>query len=235
VSFAVASGNRPVVKICGLRSVERAVGAAGAGAGLLGFNFAPVSKRRVEVDVAREAIAACRAACAPDAAPAMVGVFVNQSPATIAAVAAACGLEAVQLSGDEDAALSREVAALTGLAVIKAVRLRAPADADPAARYAEASGVAALLVDAPVAGSWGGSGQGWDWSLAAPLARPFPLLLAGGLNAANVGAAVATVRPWGVDVASGVETDGQTDADKVAAFVTRATAGAGAEAGGAER
>jgi phosphoribosylanthranilate isomerase len=80
-------------------------------------------------------------------------------------------------------------------------------------------------VDAPVAGSWGGSGRGWDWALAAPLARRLPLLLAGGLNAANVGAAVAAVRPWGVDVASGVETDGQTDPEKVAAFVLRATAG----------
>ena len=228
MSFAVASGNRPVVKICGLRSVERAVGAAGAGAGLLGFNFAPVSKRRVEVDVAREAIAACRAAPAAGAAPVMVGVFVNQRPATIAAVAAACGLDAVQLSGDEDAALSREVAALSGLPVIKAVRLHAPADADLAAHYAAASGVAALLVDAPVAGSWGGSGRGWDWALAAPLALRLPLLLAGGLNATNVGAAVAAVQPWGVDVASGVETDGQTDPERVAAFVAQATAGAAA-------
>lgn len=231
MNLTVDAGDRPAVKICGLRSVVRAVGAAGAGAGLLGFNFAPVSKRRVDVAVARDAIAACRAAPSPDAAPAMVGVFVNQSPAAIAAVAAACGLEAVQLSGDEDAALSREVGALTGLPVIKAVRLRAPADVDLAAGYAAASGVAALLVDAPVAGSWGGSGQGWDWALAAPLARRVPLLLAGGLNAANVGAAVAAVRPWGVDVASGVETDGRTDPEKVAAFVARATAGAGMRTG----
>ena len=231
----IVSG-RLAVKICGLRSAGLAIGAARAGAGLLGFNFAPVSKRRVAVEVAREAIAACRAELATDApaggearaVPLMVGVFVNQAPAEIAAVARTCGLEAVQLSGDEDAALCREVTLLTGLPAIKAVRLRGPADAGPAADYVEAGGAAALLVDAPVAGSWGGSGRGWDWTLAAPLARRYPLLLAGGLNAANVGAAVRAVRPWGVDVASGVETDGQTDPLKVAAFFEQAVAGTGA-------
>jgi phosphoribosylanthranilate isomerase len=227
----IVSG-RLAVKICGLRSAGQAIGAARAGAGLLGFNFAPVSKRRVAVEVARDAIAACRAEVAAAgpvagggrAVPLMVGVFVNQAPAEIAAVARTCGLEAVQLSGDEDAALCREVARLTGLPAIKAVRLRAPADAGPAADYVEAGEAAALLVDTPVAGSWGGSGQGWDWTLAAPLARRYPLLLAGGLNAANVGAAVRAVRPWGVDVASGVETDGQTDPLKVAAFYAQAVA-----------
>jgi phosphoribosylanthranilate isomerase len=84
--------------------------------------------------------------------------------------------------------------------------------------------VAALLVDAPVAGAWGGTGRAWEWGLAAPLAGRYPVLLAGGLAPETVAAAVAAVRPWGVDVASGVETGGQTDPAKVRDFVRRARA-----------
>jgi phosphoribosylanthranilate isomerase len=216
VTMDVAGGL--VVKICGLRTAESAVGAARAGADLLGFNFAPVSKRRVEVPVAREAIASVRAV----ATPAMVGVFVDQALAEMVEVARVCRLDAVQLSGRESVAACREVAAETGLPVFKAVRLDRLEALDEAAGYAGADGVAALLVDAPVAGAWGGTGQSWDWGRAAPLARRFPVLLAGGLQPDNVGAAIAAVRPWGVDVASGVETAGQTDPARVADFIASA-------------
>lgn len=240
------AGEGLVVKICGLRSVAAAVAAVEAGADLLGFNFAPVSKRRVSPEVAREAIARCRELhSGVEAAgrgggqrllsrrPAMIGIFVNQDASEIRALSRRCLLDAVQLSGDESADQCRAVGAETGLPVIKAVRLgQQSADEDGGnvayEAYNGAAGVAALLVDAPGTGSWGGTGLGWEWARAAPLARRGPLLLAGGLNAGNVGNAVAAVWPWGVDVASGVETAGETDALKVAAFISRAKQGHGA-------
>ncbi len=199
----------PVVKICGLRGTEQAVAAARAGADLLGFNFAPVSKRRIELEVAREAIAACREGAAP--APTMVGVFVNQPLEEIAAVVRACRLDAVQLSGSESVAFCRQVGMESGAAVYRAVRLRDGFSLEVLMQETGEGAVSVLLVDAPVAGAWGGTGQSWDWALAAPLARRFPVLLAGGLHADNVEGALEAVRPWGVDVASGVETGGQTD------------------------
>jgi phosphoribosylanthranilate isomerase len=219
-------GDGLAVKICGLRSPDLAVATAGAGAGLLGFNFAPVSKRRVSREVAQEAIAAVRAAGYSDVAA--VGIFVDQPLSEMAEVARACGLDALQLSGDEDAAACRALGDATGLPVIKALRLReSGADDERRAAVYVAGGVAALLVDAPVPGAWGGTGRSWDWGRAAPLARRYPFLLAGGLTPETVGPAVATVRPWGVDVASGVETDGQTDPRKVRDFVRRAREGQG--------
>jgi phosphoribosylanthranilate isomerase len=209
----------PLVKICGIRSVDAALAAATAGADLLGFNFAPVSRRRVAPELARQAILAVRQRAAARRPPAMAGIFVNQPPAEVAALAAGCALDYLQLSGDEDVAYCREVAALTGLPVIKAVRLGLPDGAARAEEFAACGAVRALLADAAVAGSWGGAGQVWDWPLAAGLAARFPLLLAGGLTPANVRAAIDLVRPWGVDVASGVETDGQLDPTKVRNFI----------------
>ncbi|MBI3973263.1 MAG: tryptophan--tRNA ligase [Chloroflexi bacterium] len=268
------SSSAPRVKICGLRSVETAVAAAEAGADFLGFNFAPVSKRRVSVEVARAAIEVCRRESLPlpkgeaarragegsrapgssdgsegaaaltvalscgssEAAaaltralsqrergrgPGAVGIFVNQSVDEVVQIAAACGLEYIQLSGDETPAYCREVAARSGLAVIKAVRLGDAHDVASAEAYTGDGGVGLLLADAAVAGAWGGTGQRADWDAAAALAARYPLLLAGGLTPENVAGAVAAVHPWGVDVASGVETDEQTDPDKVRAFIDR--------------
>jgi phosphoribosylanthranilate isomerase len=209
----------PLVKICGLRSVDAALAATAAGADFLGFNFAPVSKRRVDPGVAAEAIAASRSAGDTLGDAAMVGIFVNQPADEVAALAASCRLDCVQLSGSEDATYCAEVAARTGLPVIKAIRLGVPDEAAQVERYTGDAAVDLLLADAAVAGSWGGSGAAWDWSAAAGVAARFPLLLAGGLTVHNVGAAIAAVRPLGVDVASGVETDGLTDPDKIRAFI----------------
>lgn len=213
------------VKICGLRSAAVALACATAGADLLGFNFAPVSKRRVAADVATEAIATVRAALGGHA-PAMAGIFVNQAPAEVAGLVRRCGLDFVQLSGSENEAYCREVAALTGVPLIKAVRLVGEAAISEAQAFVRAGGVSILLADAAVAGSWGGSGQTWDWSSARDLAGHVPLLLAGGLTAESVEQAIHSVRPWGVDVASGVETAGQTDAARAAAFISAARAAA---------
>ncbi len=219
------------VKICGLRSVEAALAAARAGADLLGFNFAPVSRRRVDPAIAREAAEALAdkapaGEAAPGAQPrgprpALVGIFVNQPLEQVAGLVERCALDYVQLSGDEDAAYCRAVSAVAGARVIKAVRLASQSE-EQVARLVEESGVALVLADAAVAGLWGGSGQAWDWRAAAGLAARYPLLLAGGLHAGNVGAAIAAVRPFGVDVASGVETGGVTDPQKVRDFIQSA-------------
>jgi phosphoribosylanthranilate isomerase len=151
----------------------------------------------------------------------MAGIFVNQPIDEVVAVAEACGLDYVQLSGAEDADYCRMVAARSGRPVIKVVRLADPQAAADVEAYAGAGGVALLLADAAVDGLWGGTGRAWDWRTAAGLAARYPLLLAGGLTPENVQEAVAAVRPWGVDVASGVETDGMTDPMKVRAFIAR--------------
>jgi phosphoribosylanthranilate isomerase len=209
----------PLVKICGLRSVAAALDAAAAGADFLGFNFAPVSRRRVDPGLASEAITAFRATSAGSSAAAMVGIFVTQPIEEVASLAAACRLDYVQLSGTEDVAYCAEIAASTGLPVIKVVRLGLPDEAGQIERYTGDGAVELLLADAAVAGSWGGSGAAWDWSVAAGLAARFPLLLAGGLTPANVATAIKAVHPLGVDIASGVETNGLTDPEKVRVFI----------------
>jgi phosphoribosylanthranilate isomerase len=129
------------------------------------------------------------------------------------------GLERLQLHGDES---PRDVSAL-GARAFKAVRVGDATDAAIAGAFPGHP----LLVDAKVPGQLGGTGQCVDWSLVAPLARARPLILAGGLTPDNVAAAVAAVQPWGVDVASGVEVEGnprQKDRDKLQLFVARARA-----------
>jgi phosphoribosylanthranilate isomerase len=152
----------------------------------------------------------------------MVGIFVNQPLTEVAALARRCGLDYLQLSGEEDAGYCRRLATDTGAPIVKAVRLGRPDEAARVEAYIAGGNVAVLLADSAVTGSWGGSGEAWEWSAAAGLARRFPLLLAGGLTAQNVRRAVDAVRPWGVDVASGVETNGETDPARVRAFVEQA-------------
>ena len=148
----------------------------------------------------------------PAGAPA-VGVFVNEAAETVNQVIARCGLAGAQLSGDEPP----EVAAAIRAPVLKAFRVRGPEVEAEMARY---TGVASLFVlDGFQAGAYGGTGQTCDWSLAADLATRYPALLAGGLTPENVGAAVAAVRPRGVDVSSGVEVGGRKDVGRIVAFV----------------
>jgi phosphoribosylanthranilate isomerase len=149
--------------------------------------------------------------------PAAAGIFVNQPLEEVARIARQAALDYIQLSGEEDLAYCAGVGTATGLPIVKAVRVARPEDESRACAYAE--NVALLLADAAVAGSWGGAGQAWDWAAVAGLAGRYPLLLAGGLNPENVGRAIAAVRPRGVDVASGVETNGRTDPSRVEAFI----------------
>ncbi len=200
------------IKICGIRTLDEALAAIEAGADLLGFNFYPPSPRAIAPDDCTAIVAGLRAR---GQRVTCVGVFVNAAPEVIRATLEACGLDAAQLSGDEP---PEAVTALGGRA-FKAIRPRDAAEAEAlAAAYAGGSSPA-LLLDARVPGLYGGSGQTADWDLAQRLAARYPLLLAGGLRPANVAAAIQAVHPWGVDVASGVESaPGVKSAEKMLAF-----------------
>lgn len=199
------------VKICGLTRVEDARAAALCGADFLGFNFWPTSKRYVEVDAA---VALARAGRVRGAM--MVGVFVDATAATIAATARSAGLDVIQLHGDESPAFCTEVRVMTGLRVWKALPVAGAGDVDGI----ESWPVSAVLLDAATPGR-GGSGQTIDWGVAAKAAESTkPIVLAGGLDPGNVAAAVSAVKPWAVDVASGVESaPGIKDPAKIAAFI----------------
>jgi len=210
----VTAAARPLfVKVCGVTRPGDAVLAARAGADAVGLNFYPGSKRVVTVAQARRIVRALPPFLW------VVGVFVDASRAEVLRTARAVGLDAVQLHGDE----SPDFAASLGLRTVKALHVgTAPATAQ-ARRFA---GVDLLLLDTAQAGH-GGGGVAFDWRLARGLARRRPLLLAGGLTPDTVAEAVRTVRPFGVDVASGVERrPGVKDPRKLTAFVAAARAAA---------
>jgi phosphoribosylanthranilate isomerase len=207
------------VKICGIKTLDDALASLDAGADMLGLNFHPPSPRCLDRDAAARLTGHLRSR---GARATLVGVFVNRPPAEVAEVMDECGLDLAQLSGDEPA---EDLAAL-GPRAFKAIRAATQTDAAVQARRYRADGTAgpALLLDASGApGSFGGTGQAADWDIAAMLAAELPLLLAGGLRPENVAAAVAAAKPWGVDVASGVESaPGVKDPAKMAAFVAAA-------------
>ncbi|HEY8430448.1 MAG TPA: phosphoribosylanthranilate isomerase [Sandaracinaceae bacterium] len=205
----------PRVKICGVTSVEDALACADAGADAIGVNFWPGSKRRCELDVAE------RIARAVGDRVRVVAVFVDAPLEEIARVREATGIAWVQLHGREPASM---IEALSPCAY-KAVRPTSELDV----REALALPGDELLVDASVPGVPGGTGRTCDWSLAARLSRARRVWLAGGLRAENVADAVRAVRPYGVDVASGVERSaGVKDHALVRAFVRAARGIAGA-------
>lgn len=198
------------VKICGLTNLEDALLAVEAGADALGFVFAP-SPRRITPQEAR------RICLELPPFVVRVGVFVDAPLEEVRAVADFCGLDAVQLHGNEPPEYCREV----GRRVIKAVRVKDYLDPDSLNHYP----VQAFLLDAYVPGQAGGTGKSFNWELVAGLEFPRPFILAGGLTPFNVARAVALVRPYGVDVSSGVERDGQPgrkDPQKVKLFITEA-------------
>ena len=230
------------VKICGCMRPEDALAAKEAGADFVGLVFAPTSRRRLSAEQARAIVDALGASMgeAPPPAdrsdqndiarwfrhgaetlerrlshkrPLTVGVFEDQSLAEINAIADACGLDLAQLSGREPWADCR----LANRPVVKAIETPTGATADAVvARLETGSAVACLLDESR------GQGIAVDHALAAEIAARLPLWLAGGLTPENVSDAVRAVRPWAVDVSSGVETDGAKDAEKIRAFVPAA-------------
>ena len=208
------------VKICGVTRPEDAALAIELGASALGFVFWPDSPRVVSVETAR--LIASR--MPPFVA--RVGVFVDMPPAEVARIVHAVKLDAVQLHGDEQ--VSRYSSWDTRL--IKSVRLASDADVGTAA------GLPALvtpLVDAADRVKRGGTGRTADWTRAAALSARRPIMLAGGLSPENVADAIRTVRPWAVDVSSGVEeSPGVKNADRLAHFFATVRAVAADQAKG---
>ena len=202
------------IKICGIKTLPDALAAIDAGADYLGFNFYPKSARFVEIDVCAEITSVLKQEY-PEIK--LVGVFVNSSVDEINHVLETCSLDLAQLHADETPEMLN---ALDGKA-FKAFR-----GVPHSIAGFEREQPPAMLVDAAVKGAYGGTGVTADWSSAAGLAKRYLMLLAGGLTPENVAEAVRQVKPWGVDVASGVESaPGEKDADKTKAFVKAVQSG----------
>ncbi len=205
------------VKICGITSPQDAALAVHAGADAIGMLFAP-SPRKIDRDAAEQIISVLPPFVAA------VGVFVDAPLDWVREMATGLHLGAVQLSGDEPL---EYVAALSPLRVVKAVRVVGPDSLEAPSSWARGerpANLAAVLLDTAVAGQHGGTGRSFDWSLAADLQRSsgaaLPVILAGGLRPDNVAEAVRVVRPYAVDVSSGVEAEpGRKDTEKVKRFV----------------
>ena len=191
------------VKICGITNLVDAQAAVAAGADYLGFIFYPKSPRSVTLKKAIQIIINLKAPVKK------VGVFVNASSAEINNTALICGLDIIQLHGEEPAELAEQLGAER---VWKAFHITSMADIARAAEYP----AAAIVVDTATAGLRGGTGKTCDWQLAAQAAQSFTTILAGGINSQNVLEAIATVKPFAIDVASGVEaTPGIKDHKKI--------------------
>jgi phosphoribosylanthranilate isomerase len=194
------------IKICGVTTESQALACADAGADAIGVNFVASSVRRVDVPTAQAIVRAVGARVL------VVGVVANQTVLAMRALRDATGVGCLQLHGDERA---DDVLALLPHAY-KAIRVADDRDV----RAAQAMPGDYVMVDAKVAGTLGGTGHAFEWGLVVELARTRRLVLAGGLTPENVADAIRQVRPWSVDVASGVESaPGTKDLAKVRAFV----------------
>jgi phosphoribosylanthranilate isomerase len=198
----------PRVKICGVTRVEDALAAVRLGADALGFNFWPRSKRFVAPAAAREIVRRL-----PPFVTA-VGVFVDPARDEVLRAVDTAGVAMIQLHGDEPPELCLSLP----VPVLKAIRVASVNSLAQLASYE----VRGFVLDAP-SDAYGGSGRTFDWSLAAAVAREMAVVLAGGLTPENVGEAVRTVRPWAVDVASGVESaPGVKDEERMRRFIDAA-------------
>lgn len=207
ISFMNQSLFMTRIKICGLTREQDVVAVAFNGADALGLVFYEKSPRHVSVQKAAQL------ARAVPPFVTIVGLFVNPSVDYVHEVLAKVPLDVLQFHGEE----TPEFCGQFGRPYLKAIRVKVGVDLlQCASRYAAAQG---LLLDAFVEGTQGGTGESFDWSLI-PHDLPLPVILSGGLHAGNVAAAVRQVRPYAVDVSSGVETaKGIKDAAKIAAFI----------------
>jgi phosphoribosylanthranilate isomerase len=203
------------IKICGITGVAYARAAIEAGADLIGVVFAP-SPRQVTHEKAREIVAVVKEHNLP-----AVGVFVNMPAATVNTVAAFCGLDWVQLSGDESWEYCRQIEK----PVIKAIHISNKLGEEGLLTHLE-EGQRALdsrsplyLLDTFVEQKYGGTGKAFAWETARRAVAKYPVIIAGGLIPQNVGEVASSLRPWGVDVSSGVESGGVKDVKKIRDFI----------------
>jgi phosphoribosylanthranilate isomerase len=204
------------IKICGITDAAHVEVIAEEGADLIGVVFAP-SPRQVTPEKARVIAQEAQKQGLP-----VVGVFVNTPAAEVNNIASACGLDWVQLSGDEDTDCCRQVR----LPLIKAVHIAPDWDEEKLLSQLERYNrelrhrSPVYLLDTHVEAKYGGTGQLFSWDIALRAAERYPVIIAGGLNPKNVGKVVTELKPWGVDVSSGVESGGDKDIKKIKAFAT---------------
>lgn len=201
------------IKICGITNQEDAALAVAAGADAVGFVFYRKSPRAAEPAVVRAIVAGLPPFVLP------VGVFVNEDASVVRNVMDDCGLALAQLHGDETAVYCQAL----GRPVLKALRLKDRGSFLALAELQGRANVRGFLIDAHSEQAYGGTGMTADWTLAAEAARSTPIVLAGGLTPANVAQAIQAVRPYGIDVSSGVEVGpGKKDPVKLKAFIEAA-------------
>jgi phosphoribosylanthranilate isomerase len=198
------------VKICGITHPADLQAAADAGADAVGFNFYPHSPRYVDQRIAGSLVRRTPSGIAP------VGVFVNATGHEMRSTAIRIGLHEVQWHGDAAAPDGD----CTPYPLVISYRVAGHIDLEAIKAHVAARQLGAVMIDARVPGEYGGTGTTAPWSLLAGFDPGVPVILAGGLTPENVAEAMSTVRPWGVDVASGVESSpGRKDAEKMRWFV----------------
>ncbi|MGB5926034.1 MAG: phosphoribosylanthranilate isomerase [Dehalococcoidia bacterium] len=205
------------IKICGIRDKTLALAAVEAGADFIGLVFA-TSRRQVSPEKALPLVEVIRGL---RSRPAVVGVFVNAAAQEVNHIADYCQLDWVQLSGGETWQYCQELEK----AIIKVIHVSSGQKTDEILADIE-TGYQLLpekelvcLLDSRVGGAYGGTGQVFNWRLAREVSVRFPVMIAGGLTPANVGRLIKEVQPWGVDVSTGVESNGLKDASKIRAFI----------------
>ena len=211
----------PKVKMCGISNVETIPAIVDAKPDYMGLVFAP-SKRQVTVDQAKILVEELHRGYAKKYGSdtehdkndtiKTVGVFVNETVDNLVTIANEANLDAVQLHGDEDEAFIQSLKERTNVEVWKAVQIRSAADVE---KWIDSS-ADMLLFDAYHKDERGGTGEVFDWSSLDAFERPF--MLAGGIDSTNVARAIRTVRPYGIDISSGIETNGVKDDEKITAF-----------------
>ena len=211
----------PKVKMCGISKVETIPAIVDAKPDYMGLVFAP-SKRQVTVDQAKILVEELHRGYAKkygsdtehdkNGTIKTVGVFVNETVENLVTIANEANLDAVQLHGDEDEAFIQSLKERTNVEVWKAVQIRSAADVE---KWIDSS-ADMLLFDAYHKDERGGTGEVFDWSSLDAFERPF--MLAGGIDSTNVARAIRTVRPYGIDISSGIETNGVKDDEKIKAF-----------------
>ncbi|MCX6006253.1 MAG: phosphoribosylanthranilate isomerase [Chloroflexi bacterium] len=204
-----------LIKICGLTSVEDALQVARMDVQIIGLVFAP-SRRQVSRRLAAEISSQLNKL---PRHPALAGVFVNENPHVVDETVRQCGLDLVQLSGDESWDDCRRISH----PLIKAIHISSYTRGEDILEYI-ASGTnfthsPIYMLDSKEDGKYGGTGVSFEWDIARGISASFPVIIAGGLDPQNVRSLIEQVRPQGVDVSSGVETNGRKDIAKIRAFI----------------
>jgi phosphoribosylanthranilate isomerase len=208
------------IKICGIRSADAAIVSSDAGATYLGFNFVEGVRRQIQPDDGTQIIADYMSGRKTLNRPGLVGLFRNQDPEFVNETARNAKLDFLQLCGDEDADYISKIE----LPIFKMVRVKDGSTPSMLSDIVtplldDGHGIVLDTYDKNVAG---GSGKSFDWAAAEGVTNREKVFLAGGLTPDNVQSAIAQLSPWGVDVASGVETDGVKDPARIRAFINAA-------------